>query len=160
MPSLSESAATLGMLRRVLLGILLLGMAGTATELLLLEHDQDAIQLIPLLLIGAGYLAVAWNAVRRSRISIAALQVVMILFVSAGLLGMFFHYRANVEFQMEIEPELSGRSLLWKVLRAKTPPALAPAVMAQLGLIGLAYAYRHPAIVQRWNSLEEDRNDG
>ena len=160
MPSLSESAATLGMLRRVLLGILLLGMAGTATELLLLEHDQDATQLIPLLLIGAGYLVVAWNAVQRSRTSIAALQVVMILFVSSGLLGMFFHYRANVDFQMELEPELSGSNLLWKVLRAKTPPALAPGVMAQLGLIGLAYAYRHPAIVQRRNTLEEDRDDG
>jgi hypothetical protein len=160
MPSLSESAATLGMLRRVLLGILLLGMAGTATELLLLEHDKDVTQLIPLLLIGAGYLVVAWNAVQRSRTSIAALQVVMILFVSSGLLGMFFHYRANVDFQMEIEPELSGSNLLWKVLRAKTPPALAPGVMAQLGLIGLAYAYRHPAIVQRRNTLEEDRDDG
>jgi hypothetical protein len=27
---------------------------------------------------------------------------------------------------------------------AKAPPALAPAVMAQLGFLGLLYTYRHP----------------
>lgn len=159
MHTLSDTAATLGLLRKVLLGILLLGMAGTMTELLLLQHDQDATQLIPLLLIGAGYLAVAWNAVRRSRLSMTALQIVMILFVASGGLGMFFHYQANVEFQLEVEPELSGGNLLWKVLQAKTPPALAPGLMAQLGLIGLAYAYRHPATTRGRNTLEENRND-
>ena len=30
-----------------------------------------------------------------------------------------------------------------KVLEAKVPPALAPGVMIQLGLIGLAYTYRY-----------------
>ena len=64
-----------------------------------------------------------------------------------------------MEFQLEVQPELSGSTLLWKVLQAKTPPALAPGVMAQLGLIGLAYAYRHPAIAQGATTLEEDRNE-
>ena len=158
-PITSDSVGTLNSLRKVLLGILLLGMAGTMTELLLLQHTEDVTQLIPLLLIGAGYLAVAWNAIHRSHLSISALQIVMILFVAAGILGMYFHYRANVEFQLEVQPELSGSTLLWKVLQAKTPPALAPGVMAQLGLIGLAYAYRHPAIARGANSLEEDRNE-
>lgn len=155
----SDAAATLGALRRLLLGILLLGMAGTATELLLLQHDQAATQLIPLVLIGTGYLAVAWNAVRRSRLSVTALQIVMLMFVAAGVLGMFFHYRANVEFQLEVQPGLSGGSLFWKVLQAKTPPALAPVVMAHLGLIGLAYTYRHPATPRGHDTLEENRND-
>ncbi len=34
-------------------------------------------------------------------------------------------------------------------MAAKTPPALAPGSMAQLGLIGLAYTYRHPDIAGR-----------
>lgn len=152
----TESAATLGALRRVLLGILLLGMAGTSAELLLLQHNEDATQLIPLLLIGAGFVVVAWNAWTRSRMSITVLQIVMVLFVASGLLGMVFHYQANVEFQLETNPAAAGSTLLWKVLQAKTPPALAPGVMAQLGLIGLAYAYRHPAVARRNVFIEEN----
>ena len=156
MASVTEAAATLGALRRVLLGILLLGMAGTSTELLLLQHDEDATQLIPLLLIGAGYIVVAWNALRRSRLSLTVLQILMVLFVASGVLGMVFHSQANAEFQLEIDPALAGSTLWWRVLQAKTPPALAPGVMAQLGLIGLAYAYRHPAIVRRHVSIQEN----
>ncbi len=152
----SESAATLGALRRVLLAILLLGMTGTSAELLLLQHDEDAQQLIPLLLIGAGYLVVAWNALSRSRLSITVLQIVMVFFVASGLLGMVLHYQANVEFQLEMDPAVAGSNLWWKVLQAKTPPALAPGIMAQLGLVGLAYAYRHPAVVRRHAAIEEN----
>lgn len=151
----TESATTLGALRRVLLGILLLGMAGTTTELLLLKHDEDATQLIPLILLGAGFAAAAWNAVTRTRISLIALQILMVLFIASGVLGIVFHYQANVEFQLEVDQHLAGSKLLWAVLQAKTPPALAPAVMAQLGLIGLAYAYRYPAVARRGDAIEE-----
>ena len=152
----TESAATLGALRRVLLAILLLGMAGTSVELLLLRHDEDAQQLIPLLLIAAGFAGVAWHLVRRSRLSITVLQIVMVLFVASGVLGMVFHYQANVAFQLEMDPAIAGSNLWWKVLQAKTPPALAPGVMAQLGLVGLAYAYRHPAVARRNVSIQEN----
>jgi hypothetical protein len=153
----SEIDGTVGSLRTILLGILLLGMAGTSTELLLLKHSEDVTQLIPLILLGMGFAVVVWNAVRRSRSSLLSMQVLMVLFVGAGALGMFFHYRANVDFQLEIEPALSGSNLWWKVLQAKTPPALAPGVMAQLGLIGLAYAYRHPAVARTHADIEENR---
>ena len=155
----SDAVATLGALRRVLLGILVLGMAGTTVELLLLGHDEDATQIIPLALMGAGFAAIAWNAARRSRRSVTCLQIVMVMFVASGLLGMYFHYAANVEFQLEVDPALSGSNLLWQVLQAKTPPALAPGVMAQLGLIGLAYAYRHPAMRSRGDLLQENSNE-
>lgn len=150
-----ESATTLGALRRVLLGILLLGMAGTATELLLLKHDEDATQLIPLILLGSGFASAAWNALARTRLSLVALQILMVLFIASGGLGIVFHYQANVEFQLEVDRQLAGSKLVWAVLQAKTPPALAPAVMAQLGLIGLAYAYRYPAVARRGDAIEE-----
>jgi hypothetical protein len=66
----------------------------------------------------------------------------MLVFLAAGAAGLYYHYRANVEFQLESDPSLTGRALLWKVMRAKVPPALAPGVMVQLGLIGLVYTYR------------------
>ena len=156
---MTDSAKTLGLLRRVLLGIFLLGMAGTSVELLLLAHTEDITQLIPLSLIAAAYLTLAWHWSRQSRLSIITFQSLMALFIVSGILGVYFHYTANAEFQLEVEPGLGKGKLLWKALQAKTPPALAPGVMAQLGLIGLAYAYRHPAVARLGHPLEENRED-
>ena len=47
------SATALATLRRLLLGILLFGLVGTATELLLIGHDEDAWQLIPLVVLAS-----------------------------------------------------------------------------------------------------------
>jgi len=74
------------------------------------------------------------------------LQTTMALFLVAGLTGVFLHYQANVEFQVETNPSLSGWALFVKAIQAKVPPALAPGLMAQLGLLGLAYSYRHPSL--------------
>jgi hypothetical protein len=130
------------MLRRFLLVILTIGMAGTVVELLLLKHDEDAIQLVPLVLLGVGLASVLWHAVRPGTTSARVVRMVMTAFVAAGLAGVYYHYRANVEFQLETDPSLAGAALLWKVLAAKAPPALAPGVMIQFGLLGLTYTYR------------------
>jgi hypothetical protein len=133
---------TLQAVRRFLLAILLLGMGGTAVELLLLKHDEDAFQLVPLVLLGLGLAAVAWHALRPGGVSTGLVRATMVAFLAAGAAGVYFHYGANVEFQLETDPSLRGRELIMRVLEAKVPPALAPGVMIQLGLIGLAYTYR------------------
>jgi hypothetical protein len=143
---------TIDVIRRVLLAILLIGLAGTATELLLLKHDEDPAQFIPLVLIGVAFVVIAWHAVDERRASLRVVQATMVLFVLAGMLGMYLHYRANVAFQVEVDPAVAGRALLIKALSAKTPPALAPGSMSQLGLIGLAYAYRYPIRRDRRNT--------
>jgi hypothetical protein len=143
---------TIDVIRRVLLAILLIGLAGTATELLLLKHDEDPAQFIPLVLIGVAFVAIAWHAVDERRASLRFVQATMVLFVLAGMLGMYLHYQANVAFQVEVDPAIAGRALLIKALSAKTPPALAPGSMSQLGLIGLAYAYRYPIRGERGNT--------
>lgn len=133
---------TLQAVRRFLLAILLLGMAGTAVELVLLKHDEGVKQLIPLVLLGLGIVTSAWHGLRPSRAGVLAVQLTMVAFVAAGGAGVYFHYRTNVEFQLETDSSLRGRELIMRVLEAKVPPALAPGVMIQLGLIGLAYTYR------------------
>jgi hypothetical protein len=130
-------------LRRFLGAILILGMIGTAVELLLLKHVEDRIQLVPLVLLAAGLVAVIGHAVRPTAASARAIRVTMAAFVAAGVAGFYFHCRANVEFQLEGDPTLAGRALLMKALEAKAPPALAPGVMVQLGLLGLAYTFRY-----------------
>lgn len=131
-------------LRRILLYILLIGLTGLAIELLLLGHDEEATQVIPLALIGVAFAAIGWHALRHSVASLLAVQITMVLFVAAGMLGIYLHYLANVEFQREVDPSIGGWALFVKAMTAKTPPALAPGSMVQLGLIGLAYSFRYP----------------
>jgi hypothetical protein len=134
---------TLFAVRRMLGAILLLGMSGTGVELLLMQHHEDATQLIPLVLLGAGIAGVLWHLLTGSPASGMAVRALMVLFLAAGLAGVYYHLAANLEFQRETDPALHGSALVWKALHATVPPALAPAVMVQLGLVGLAYTYRH-----------------
>jgi hypothetical protein len=128
--------------RRLLLAVLCLGCTGTAIELLLLDHYEDAWQLAPLCLLTAGVAILAWHARRPGRTSRVVLQSMMILFIVFGVIGVGLHFKANVEFQTELDPGQSRSQMLWKVMRAKAPPALAPGIMVQLGLLGLIYGYR------------------
>jgi len=133
-----ETVETIG---RILLAILIIGLIGTATELLLLKHDEGPAQFIPLVLIALALVAIAWHEAAPALASRRLFQTTMVLFVAAGGLGMYLHYRANVEFQREVDPSIAGRALVVKAMTAKAPPALAPGSLSQLGLIGLAYAY-------------------
>ena len=137
--------------RRILLAILLLGIAGISLELWLMAHLEDVYQQIPLWLAGAGALAAALVASRPTPGTVQLLRAMMGLFLISGVVGMYLHFQVNMEFQLEMDPALSGRALFQKAILAKTPPALAPGAMIQLGLIGLAYTFRHPALDARRN---------
>ena len=130
--------------RRILLTILLLGMAGVSLELWLMAHTEDFYQLIPLWLAAAGTVMSVVVAMRPSLASVRLFQAVMALFLVSGVIGMVLHFQVNIEFQQEMDAALSGLALFQKAILAKSPPALAPGAMIQLGLIGLAYTFRHP----------------
>jgi hypothetical protein len=137
------------MARRILIGILVIGLAGLSTELLLLEHHEDIYQMIPLLLAGAAAVSLAALVVAPGSRAVRLFQIVMALFVLSGVAGAWLHFQANMEFQLEMDASLAGMALFQKAIRAKAPPALAPGAMVQLGLIGLACTYRHPALGSR-----------
>lgn len=130
--------------RRILLAILLLGVTGIVAELLLLGHDEDFNQWIPIALAFATIVMSALVVMRPSAGSLRLFQVVMLLMIASGAVGIYLHFQVNMEFQLEMDPSLSGMNLYRKAILAKSPPALAPAAMTQLGLIGLAYTFRHP----------------
>ena len=132
--------------RRILMAILILGIAGISTELWLLAHTEDVYQLIPLIVAALAILAAIAVAARPSAASIRLFQAVMLLFLISGFVGMYLHFQVNIEFQLEMDPALTGMALYRKAIVAKTPPAMAPGAMIQLGLIGLAYTFRHPAL--------------
>ena len=72
----------------------------------------------------------------------------MMAVLAAGAVGVFLHSRANLEFQVEMSPGIGGIDLFLKTIRAKVPPPLAPGAMAQVGLLGLLYTYRHPLLTR------------
>lgn len=136
-------------LRRFLLLILVLGLGGTAVELVLAKHTEDPWQWTPLVLIALAMLTLAWHGLAgRSTLQTAAslrvLQVLMLFFVASGFVGIGLHLNGKMEFKRESDPSLSGWRLLVASLDSKMPPPLAPGVMIQMGLLGLAFTYRHP----------------
>lgn len=156
MPALTPAAGTtdadapvLAALRRILLGILMIGLVGLGAELVLLGHYESAAQIAAPAFIAVAILTAGWFAVSGGASSVLALRLVMLLLLVAAPFGLYFHYTANAAFQREMDPGLHGLALVRKALAAKAPPALAPGAMAQLGLIGLACTFRHPATRSR-----------
>ena len=132
-------------LHRMLLALVLLGAAGLLAELALLEHFDSVSQWIPLALLAVVLGAVVAVQVSRGPRTVRFFQVVMGLCVVTGAVGVFLHYRGNVEFELERDGSLHGLRLFWEAIRGATP-SLAPGALTQLGLLGLAYTYRHPSL--------------
>jgi len=142
-------------LRKLLFITLLVSLIGTTVELLLLEHFEDVWQWIPIALLAGALLTLGWHALDRGPTSLNVLRALMVLSLASGFIGVLLHYRGNVEFELEMYPDLAG----WKLFRDSmmgATPALAPGAMLQVGLIGLAWTFRHPAFKpkQEAQSLE------
>jgi len=142
----SDAKTVLETVRKILLAILALGMAGSLTELILLKHTEDLFQWVPLVLLGPGCAVLIWHGVSGGGASLRLMRWLMYGFVVAGMAGVYFHFQGSAEFKLESQPTLAGMELFWAAIRAKTPPLLAPGMMVQLGLLGLVYTYRHPML--------------
>ncbi|MBM4188999.1 MAG: hypothetical protein FJ206_17000 [Gemmatimonadetes bacterium] len=131
--------------RYLLLAVVALGVGGVGLELLLLGHYDGYWQITPLVLLGLGIAVIGWHAVDRGRRSLLALQGLMAGYLAAGVAGLILHFNGNAEFEREMVPEIRGLALVAESLTGATP-VLAPGVLIQLGLLGLLYTFRHPAL--------------
>ena len=136
---------TASALRRLILALIFISAGAMLVDLLLLEHFETAWQWAPLVVLVPVIALVVGVALRPTRAMLRAFQAAMVTCIAAGLVGLFLHYRGNVEFELERDPTLRGLALFWETIRGATP-ALAPGAMVQLGLLGLAYGFRHPAL--------------
>lgn len=139
------TTSTLSLLRRGLLALLAFGAVGLIGELVLLEHYEEYAMWIPLTLLALSLVVIAWHWWDEGRRSLRLLQAVMILLVIAGPVGAFLHVRGNYLSEREFDPSVLGFDLWLAVFRGEAP-ALAPGTLVQFGLLGLLYAYRHPAL--------------
>jgi hypothetical protein len=128
-------------IRTIFFGIFVLGLAGSGVELLLLNHRETLLQVIPLVLIALVLVITACHLVFNRRVSLVALRATTTALIAAGGLGIVLHYQGNVSFQKEIDPSIQGFELFSKAIHATAPPALAPASMIWFGLLGFACTY-------------------
>ena len=140
-------------LRQLLLALLALGLVGVSVELAMLEHYEDAPMFVPFAALAVGLAAVALHATAGTAATVRVLQAAMAALIVSGLAGIALHYQGSLEFQIDMDPTMSRWDLFWKVLHMKAPPTLAPGILVQLGLLGLATTYRHPAVDRRARSL-------
>ena len=132
-------------IRRLVIAAFVFGAVGTGAELILLEHTEDIWQWTPIVLLGVSvplagslwFMSVRWL--------IRSFQVIMVLFVASGALGLYQHFQGNVEFELEMYPSMSGLELVWEALKGATP-SLAPGTMMLLGMLGLIYTFRHRTV--------------
>lgn len=144
-------------LRQLVLALVFTGIVGLEVELALLRHAESTQQWIPHVALLIGLVSTVAVHVRPGLATLRSFQAVMLIFLVVGALGVYLHVHGNVEFALERDPSLTGGSLIWKALRGATP-ALAPGALAQLGLLGLLYSYRHPALA-RHNAPQLDYVD-
>jgi hypothetical protein len=138
--------------RGLLLWVLLIGLVGTSVELLLLGHYEDRWQLAPLVVSGAAIAAFAWYGLSTSRRPVQCIRALSLLTLASAVAGLVLHYQANLEWELEVTPELQGLPLFREVITGALP-LLAPGAMAQLGLLGLLWSYRHPRLIADLRSL-------
>lgn len=142
-------------LRQMIHGLVLLGIIGLIAELLLQKHFDTATQIIPLASLGAGLATTIVVARNPTPAAVRAFSITMIVFVIAGALGLVLHFKGNMEWVLERNPDFSGFKLIWKSLTGATP-ALAPGALAQLGLLGLAWSYGRTAVRSESENMEID----
>ena len=133
--------------RRALLAILALGLVGTEVELFLLKHTDGFWQLVPVVLVGGTLVITLWAWLAPGSASLGTLRVVMSVFLITGIVGVVQHFTGNIGYEKESNPGLAGAEL-YKAAAMGSTPLLAPGVMLQLGLIGLLYTYKHPALTR------------
>ena len=136
---------TLARLRRFLLALAVVLLAGAVAELWFVEHTEDTVQLVPFVLCGLGAAAVVVALLRPGRVALWALRAVMLLVAAGSLLGVYLHVESNFELERELNPSMSAGQVLLGALGGANP-LLAPGVLAVAALLALAATYQHPAL--------------
>ena len=127
-------------LRRFLLILSAIVLLGTIAELLLLEHFDEPLQLVPFVMAAAGLAVLVGVLTSGSRGLLRALRVVMILTAITGVVGVILHLKGNIEFELEIQPGRSVGDVFWKSLRGGSP-LLAPGTLILVAALGWAATY-------------------
>ncbi len=111
---------------------------GTLLELYLLDHYEDAFQLIPVLCIAFSLINLIILFFKKSKIIIKLFKLVLVLTSFSGVYGVFLHLQSNFEFEQDMKPTATNWELFSESLSGALP-TLAPMSMLVLAFIGYSY---------------------
>ena len=143
-----------GLLRRGLLWLAVLGTIGTALELVLLRHWDNALELIPFVALGVLAVAIVLVARRPTVRSIRVARVLAAAVLVTSVVGVLIHIRSNYEaapldFRYTASWPTTAEPIRWLLAATDTvgpSPTLAPAAIAFMALALLIATARHPAM--------------
>ena len=124
--------------KKMIVLALLFMMIGTLLELYLLDHYEDAFQLIPVLCIAFSLINLIILFLKRSKIIIKLFKLVLVLTSFSGIYGVFLHLQSNFEFEQDMKPTATNWELFSESLSGALP-TLAPMSMLVLAFIGYSY---------------------
>ena len=140
-------------LRRALLVLTAIALAGTTTELAIGRHWEGPTQLIPFAAIAVAAVALSMIATARSRMSLRIAQGLYVVVLAASAFGVWSHVEGNHEsgaldqsYAATWESTPAARRWWLAASGGVGPsPPLAPGVLAQAALMLLAATLRHPS---------------
>lgn len=142
-----SSNTILQRLRVFLLALSAFMLVGVVIELVLSEHTEEPAQFLPFILCGLGMVAILATLVRPQRLTLRALQAVMVVVVLGSLFGIYEHLESNVTFELDMRPGAVLGDVIVKALIGAAP-LLAPGMLAMAAAVALAATYYHPALAK------------
>src|SRR5262245_32341948 len=136
---------TLKAIRSIILAVIVIGLMGTGLELVFVDHFEGTAQWVPIVLICLAFLVLGAYGLVRVAALLRVFQAVMIMFIVSGFAGIAFHFQHDVQHAEKDHPGIQGTELFQSAV-AQEAPLLAPGTMIELGILGLAYVFRHPAL--------------
>lgn len=135
-------------LRHFALALAAVGVVATLLELTLIKHYASKDQVIPYVLLGMAALGLIAVMVQQTAFVLRAFQVMMVVTILGSGIGMLEHLKANARNAGAITGGERFPTTPSAILAGIDgfAPLLAPGVLAQVGLLGLAFTYRHPKL--------------
>lgn len=118
---------------------------GTIVELLLAQHYESAVQILPFVLCAIGIIVVAAALWRPWRTTLWLLRGVMAVTILGSLFGIYEHVERNAAFASEIHSGVTGLNI-WIETLTGAAPLLAPGMLALAAVLAIAGTYAHPAL--------------
>jgi fatty acid desaturase len=140
--SQATSVEILRRLRKFLLMLAVLLLAGALVELWLVGHTEDWVQLIPFVLAIVGIIVGFLVLFQPGKRTIQIMRIWMAVVVMGTLFGVYQHITGNIAFEREVDPKATTSQLAWQGLGGGNP-LLAPGVLAIAAVLALAATYRH-----------------
>ena len=119
--------------RKFLTWILGIASCGLTLDLFLIAHYETIWQLLPIALLSISImiLFLTWLFFRYWLIK--AQFILSIMVTVTGLIGSWLHFQSNMDFELEMYPDLSSRELIWNALTGALP-VMAPCALIPYGL--------------------------